>query len=90
MSANKSLKVNHKKFYLLSGIVRDPRAEVTVEGHAFIFACDEEHRPVPIAQPRSVHGQIKRTAIAHAAILFKMNLPPPKGRVPRQLRLALR
>ncbi len=74
MSANPNLEVSKKRFYFADKERKLPRAEVVVEGYEFIFTCDVRLRPIRVAEPRRAHGQIKRTAHAHAAILFKEHL----------------
>lgn len=75
MSANPNLHVSMKRFYFADKERKLPRAEVTVEGYKFIFACDKTRNPVRVAMDGYPHAQIKRTAHAHAAVLFKEHLP---------------
>ena len=78
MSANPNMKVNMVRFYYADGEERKlPRVELTVEGcYQFTFTCDEALRPVRVAYPDGCHVQIKRTALAHAAIIFKNQIKP--------------
>ncbi len=73
MSANLNLRVNSKRFYFAfhESEKKLPRVAITVEGYEFIFTCGERLRPIIVTESGSVHAQIKRTAFAHAAILFK-------------------
>lgn len=84
MSANPNIPVSSKRFYYLEGRNPAPRVQISVAGYEFIFGCDAELRPIRVAGPEHVHGQIKRTAHAHAAIEFRKQLSTTNAAAPRQ------
>lgn len=88
MSANRNLYVSKKRFYYADPERKLPRVEIIVEGRTFVFTCTDDLRPVVVTKPTSAHEQIKRTAHAHAAIMFKEHMkevrPTPQPLIQKQ------
>ena len=77
MSANPNMKVAKLQFYYADKEEKTPRVSMTVEGcYEFIFTCNNALRPIRVPSPNHCHDQIKRTAHAHAAIVFKKHMTP--------------